>query len=655
MALGGVGNFRQWEDPNDPRRGTPRGQRSFSSKEERDAYLAQKRRAEELAEVRAVADQIAAEEMANTTPRDAQRYTRPVQSRVDEYRGRLGRGNQVVGRQEITSKLIPSGEGSRRITQKQQVQSQDDRILRQKFLTATPEKIVETNPNLSRESAVRIQQYLNALPELNVQQAAYIVKQEGIIDTRGRRAGSPTKQTGITPAVAEKITKLGDMGKDPAGPALIKAAIEGTYDVTENVSSQAETLNPYIRAAQEPNRANPENKPDFRELHNEKDIGELIDLGIKPKKSAELLGAYVVPALMAPAGEYYDVRTKQTTPLAPSGSEERKIQLDNARKGLGKVQPAMYKRGNSLRINPTAVTLELIDPTIKVPVDIASRYNAVFQEFNPDTGRLETTGQTLGQAINTIARDYQPDKIDLNPSQVTARANQYTGRTEYFYGQTPVIPLGKPVNGVTEYRIGKSKIKPQGLTLINDLLAELTGKQLVVNSAITDPEMRSLQEKLMQFTKPGRQLVRGGPNETETGAALMDLLDQLQDSRHIERTLGMQLRGEGVSALANERAVSDAEFFRKDSVLTSQGQQIEGVGLDRTLNNLRTTALSYGAPDLTPPAVGATPEALNAPVAQPSASPKPPVRQANIPAGMRPTTSSTLDKFIQMFKRRRGL
>ncbi len=299
--------------------------------------------------------------------------------------------------------------------------------------------------------------------------------------------------------------------------------------------------------------------------------------------------------------------------------------------------------------------MELIDPTIKVPVEIASRYNAVFQELNPDTGRLETTGQTLGQAINTIARDYQADKIDLNPSQVTARANQYTGKTEYFYGKTPVIPISKPVNGMTQYRIGKSKIKPQGLALINDLLAELTGKQLVVNSAITDPEMRSLQEKLMQFTKPGRQLVRGGPNETETGAALMDLLDQLQDSRHIERTLGMQLRGEGVSALANERAVSEADFFRKDSVLTKQGQQIAGVGLDRTLNNLRTTALSYGAPDLTPPAVGATPEALNAPVAQPSASPNPPVRQANIPAGMRPTTSSTLDKFIQMFKRRRGL
>ena len=140
----------------------------------------------------------------------------------------------------------------------------------------------------------------------------------------------------------------------------------------------------------------------------------------------------------------------------------------------------------------------------------------------------------------------------------------------------------------------------------------------------------------------------------------MDLIDQLQEGRNIERTLGMQLRGDAVPALASDRMkhlqmTTEADFFRKDSVLTSQGQQIAGVGLDRTLNNLRTTALSYGAPDLTPPAVGATPEALNAPVAQPSASPKPPVRQANIPAGMRPTTSSTLDKFIQMFKGRRGL
>lgn len=655
MALGGVGNFRQWEDPNDPRRGTPRGQRSFSSKEERDAYLAQRRKAEELAEARAVADQIAAEEMANTTPRDAQRYTRPVQSRVDEYQGRLERGNQVVGRQEITSKLIPSGEGSRRITQKQQVQSQDDRILRQKFLTATPETIVETNPNLSRESAVRIQQYLNALPELNVQQAVYLVQNEGITDTRRRRAGSPVVQTGINRRVADKVSDLGDIGADPAGAALVRAAIGGDYDVTQAPSDQTGRINPYIKAAQE---VNPANTGDYQEIENKR-LNQLAAQGrgqkVKPKKSAELSGSFVVPALMAPVGEYYDNQTKQTTPLAPSGSEERKLQLDNARKGLGKVQPAMYKRGNSLRINPTAVSLELIDPTIKVPVDIANRYNAIFQELNPDTGRLETTGQTLGQAINTIARDYRADTKILPDSQVKASVNSYTGRVEYKFGDTKVLPVSKSVNGMTEYRIGTGKITTKGLNLINDILAELTGKQLVVNQGITDPEMRSLQEKLMQFTKPGRQLVRGGPNETETGAALMDLIDQLQEGRNIERTLGMQLRGDTVPALASDRMTAEADFFRKDSVLTKQGQQIEGVGLDRTLNNLRTTALSYGAPDLTPPAVGATPEALNAPIAQPSASPKPPVRQANIPAGMRPTTSSTLDKFIQMFKGRRGL
>ena len=649
MALGGVGNFRQWDDPNDPRRGTPRGQRSFSSKEERDAYLAQRRKAEELAEARAVADQIAAEEMANTTPRDAQRYTRPVQSEKFDYQGR-----------DITAKRIPSGEGSRRVVRKQQELSQDDRILRQKFLTATPEKIVETNPNISRESAVRIQQYLNALPELNVQQAVYLVQNEGITDTRRRRAGSPAVQTGINRRVADKVSALGDIGADPAGAALVRAAISGDYDVTQAPSDQTGRINPYIKAAQE---AKPANTGDYQEIENKR-LNQLAAQGrgqkVKPKKSAELSGSFVVPALMAPVGEYYDNQTKQTTPLAPSGSEERKIQLDNARRGLGKVQPAMYKRGNSLRINPTAVSLELIDPTIKVPVDIANRYNAIFQELNPDTGRLETTGQTLGQAINTIARDYRADTKILPDSQVKASVNSYTGRVEYKFGDTKVLPVSKSVNGMTEYRIGTNKIKIQGLNLINDLLAELTGKQLVVNQGITDPEMRSLQEKLMQFTKPGRQLVKGGPNETETGAALMDLIDQLQEGRNIERTLGMQLRGDAVPALASDRMkhlqmTTEADFFRKDSVLTSQGQQIAGVGLDRTLNNLRTTALSYGAPDLTPPAVGATPEALNAPVAQPSASPKPPVRQANIPAGMRPTTSSGLDKFIQMFKGRRGL
>ena len=446
----------------------------------------------------------------------------------------------------------------------------------------------------------RSQQLKSAMPELSGEGVNYLLDNQRVIQDPS------TRPEGV-------LARLGRSGE--IGP---ESGVATSYDDPEGK---------YLRADSEKFKEVPT-------VQMVQDYDQLAKIGVAPndklKQSRTAVGPYVVPALMAPAGEFYDLQTQTIEPLGSTPEETRRQKMMVA-EGTGVRQPSTYTVGQkgTRRFNPTAVRLELLDPSARLPIDIAEKYGLSY--FVPDrtSGRPQSQAQTLGEAINAIIRGNLAPVVSIPSSDLDVRAGKYENSpNKFFLNNERVIPLGRgQSDGETTVRIGTSRITNQGYTTINNLLEDITGMQLVTNFKLQDPILGDMQKRLMQVTKPAKQYQKGKPMVTITGNPLQDLLDQLQEGRDIDRILGSAERV-NFSPLATDRFPLERDAFR------------DKMGLKERMLQIVRDARAAGAPNLY------TPEAQNAPVnPSPDANinRKPSVSQANVPAGMRPTTNEYVD------------
>jgi len=446
----------------------------------------------------------------------------------------------------------------------------------------------------------RSQQLKSAMPELSGEGVNYLLDNQRVIQDPS------TRPEGV-------LARLGRSGE--IGP---ESGVATSYDDPEGK---------YLRADSEKFKEVPT-------VQMVQDYDQLAKIGVAPndklKQSRTAVGPYVVPALMAPAGEFYDLQTQTIEPLGSTPEETRRQKMMVA-EGTGVRQPSTYTVGQkgTRRFNPTAVRLELLDPSARLPIDIAEKYGLSY--FVPDrtSGRPQSQAQTLGEAINAIIRGNLAPVVSIPSSNLDVRAGKYENSpNKFFLNNERVIPLGRgQSDGETTVRIGTSRITNQGYTTINNLLEDITGMQLVTNFKLQDPILGDMQKRLMQVTKPAKQYQKGKPMVTITGNPLQDLLDQLQEGRDIDRILGSAERV-NFSPLATDRFPLERDAFR------------DKMGLKERMLQIVSNARAAGAPNLY------TPEAQNAPVnPSPDANinRKPSVSQANVPAGMRPTTNEYVE------------
>lgn len=446
----------------------------------------------------------------------------------------------------------------------------------------------------------RSQQLKSAMPELSGEGVNYLLDNQRVIQDPS------TRPEGV-------LAKLGRSGE--IGP---ESGVATSYDDPEGK---------YLRADSEKFKEVPT-------VQMVQDYDQLAKIGVAPndklKQSRTAVGPYVVPALMAPAGEFYDLQTQRIEPLGSTPEETRRQKMMVA-EGTGVRQPSTYTVGQkgTRRFNPTAVRLELLDPSARLPIDIAEKYGLSY--FVPDrtSGRPQSQAQTLGAAINAIIRGNLAPVVSIPSSNLDVRAGKYENSpNQFFLNDERVIPLGRgQSDGETTVRLGTSRITNQGYLTINNLLEDITGMQLVSNFKLQDPILGDMQKRLMQVTKPAKQYQKGKPMVTITGNPLQDLLDQLQEGRDIDRMLGSAERV-NFSPLATDRFPLERDAFR------------DKMGLKERMLQIVRDARAAGAPNLY------TPEAQNAPVnPSPDANinRKPSVSQANVPAGMRPTTNEYVD------------
>jgi hypothetical protein len=615
-GFGGIGRIRDIGDPYDKRRGNPRPQRWFSTKEELASFLANEelnRRA--AAEVAEIALQESIVEAASEDP-TAVRYRQPVETEVYERKGRLGR-------EEITRKILPTGVGRRRVQNIQEGSQAADRLQRDQFIELSPAEAsrVLGGRGAGNEFAERVQKYLIALPELDIQQAAYLVAQEqGRIDVPSDalarqsalqdakpKSSAPLMRERANPRItAEMLARLaasGEIGDDPVLTAINRAANEGVYkggvfegDVIP--ADQSAQLSQYVKQA-EKNAL----------LSKYKDQANA-SVGVKPKKSAEIINPYLIPALMAEATEEYG----------------------------NKRQPATYwdapKPFGQLRVDPRNVSLELLDPSAL----LSDRSMDTFSQLAYRNEEGELVKPTLGQAINAIKQEGRTPLIAIPDNQV--KKNQ---KIKDEYGRTRTVDLfkGNVVKrfgdvaeepGYGNYRVGNTSAYKDDMYLdINKLLEIETGKQLVTNQSAAlarDERMRGVQKSLLRR-------VMENPSDNPTS----DLIELLAEGRNIDRVMGSGDKNVGV--LATSRAAQEMAWYEQEGYRKTMDQYMERAAIEQgsstrpQIAEVKTSEYAYDNAPSAPSSTQVT-----------GAQARGDAIQANIPAGNRPTTQSVLSSDV---------
>ena len=466
-GLSGIGRIRDIGDPYDSRRGNPRPQRYFSSKEELEDFIAN----EELN--RRAAAEVAEQELL--TGADGVRKT----------------NDRVIAKQ--TGKIddvkqFAPGIGSSYIERKQATTNVESRVVRNAFLELNPVKASQVlsqsaGKEITPQFAGRVQQYLNALPELDVQGASYLAVQE-------------SAPGGISREALQRLAQSGEIGADPAVSAVAKAVNEGVIDETRPIESQASAVDPYMKAATDEKT---------RLIDKYKDMANA-SVGVKPKRAAEIINPYLVPALMAEATEEYQGKRQPST-----------------------YWDAPYPKGR-IAIDPRNVRLELLDPSALISDKTAADLSLAYR--NRETG--ESMRPTLGGAINTIMQENRTPLIAI-PDELV-KGGQFRGQRVSRFGDS-----GE--QGYGDYRVGNtSAYKDEMYSVINELLERETGMQLVTNQGIRDKKMAGLQKGLL-----ARASTDPKANPTT------ELINLLAEGRNIDRNLGSQNIGNGPNRDQNSR------------------------------------------------------------------------------------------------------
>ena len=569
-GLSGIGRIRDIGDPYDSRRGNPRPQRYFSSKEELEDFIANeeinRRAAAEVAELSAL--QEAARVSGSEDPTGV-RYYQPIKKSQD-------------------TKYFPTGAGRKRVDNLQQDTRVSNRAQRIQFLELNPTDASQVlsqsaGREVPPEFAKRVQQYLTALPELDVRGAAYLATQE-------------SAPGGISREALQRLAQSGEIGADPAMSAVNQAVEAGVIDETRPITSQARAVDPYMKAATDEKTRLVDK---YKEMAN-------ASVGVKPKRAAETINPYLVPALMAEATEEYQ----------------------------GKRQPATYwdapyPKGR-IAIDPRNVRLELLDPSALISDKTAADLSLAYR--NRETG--ETMRPTLGGAINTIMQENRTPLIAI-PDELV-QGGQFRGQRVSRFGDS-----GE--QGYGDYRVGNtSAYKDEMYSVINELLERETGMQLVTNQGIRDKKMAGLQKGLL-----ARASTDPKANPTT------ELINLLAEGRNIDRNLGSQ--DSGLSILATDRGIKEKDFYLNQGYQEVMQRYRNEAAIAQGSSNqplpaeVKTSSYAY---DNAPQAPSTTAPSTNNAVQS--------VNQANIPAGSRPTTEKApafqraID-FLSRYRRGKGI
>jgi len=481
-GFGGIGRIRGIGDPYDPRRGNPRPQRYFSSKEELQDFLAneelKKRAAVEIAEQEIAAE---AARLAATEDPTAVRYYSPV-TKYDD------------------TTYLPTGAGTKRIENIERGERIEGRAIRQAFLDLDPisaQQVLSQSAGteITPEFTNRVRQYLTALPELDVRGASYLALQE-------------SNPQGMSAEALKRLGESGEIGKDPVAAAVARAGNEGVLDDTKPLSDQVRAVDPYIQATEDDKT---------RLVNKYKGVAREALTGVKAKGSANPINPYLVPVLMAKATEEYTDR----------------------KTGATRMQPATYAVSKNWRaFDPSGVSLELLDPSALISDESAEKFSLAYR--NKDTGEKERP--TLGGAINSLMQENRTPLIAIKDEDVVN--GKYQGLEVTKFGETGEKGYGnyrvgntsaykdklyRDINELLERETGMQLVTNQGIK--DKRLGELQDF-LLSKSAVE--ETKNPTTGIMNMLSEGRNIDRkmGSADTnasilaTDRGAADLDLYNK---------------------------------------------------------------------------------------------------------------------------------
>ena len=645
-----IGGFRQWEDPNDPRRN-----RGPAPQEQNVPGLPAVRRL-----------------MSGTT---GSGYGVDIQNREQEVQDELKRikVREAVGniRSENPFQDLVLGDDAEKVFSK---------------LLGKP-----VSPTVAR----RAKEYIGALPELNPEQAVYLATQDienlgerrQSVPNTGRNKLSPEqierrkllrekipqepRGTQLDKRVTDKIAQMGEIRRDPVNKLLVSLASAGVINPEQRAESQvrANTKENIARETVERLRADEMRQLSVsdQELENALSrIGRKLSSGRRNPLQKETKGGvdlekFLVPALLGEVGEEYK----------------------------GKRQPKTYQSApGQRRFDARGINLGLLDPTALMPVDLGYLRTELESSYaNPDaTGNIPAIDRASAEITDFDNRRYTAGVRDIDDPSAQPRNRQmtlgeavedilYRNRTPLAEipvaelvrdpknkrqilhvrqdGSTvPVFPLQKEEEirrrGSGTFRIGENRqIKSEGFIEFGNLIEALTGQRLIPNEPLSryDNQLAEITDRTLDASISGKR----------TKSATYDIMQALASGARLPAQIN-----ESSALVAN---APELAFYNQ---IDTEGR---GLGVEASLDELRKQAAAADDMASNIPQAGASNSTkvsmVNAPESPPvNYSPEiagqiPEAARGNIESGMEMPAGSprrkAAEEFLRSFmNRRRG-
>ena len=614
-----IGGFRQWEDPNDPRRN-----RGPAPQEQNVPGLPAVRRL-----------------MSGTT---GSGYGVDIQNREQEVQDELKRikVREAVGniRSENPFQDLIRGDDAERVFSE---------------LLGKP-----VSPTVAR----RAKDFIGALPELTPEQAVYLANED--IQGRGNRRGAQ-----LDKRVTDKIAQMGEIRRDPVNKLLVSLASAGVIDPEQRAESQvrANTKENIARETVERLRADEMRQlsASDQELENALSrIGRKLSSGRRNPLQKETKGGvdlekFLVPALLGEAGEEYKGKRQPKTYQSAPGQRR----FDARGINLGLLDPTAlmpvdlgYLRTEleSSYANPDATgNIPAIDRASAEITDFDNRrYTAGVRDIDDPSAQPRNRQMTLGEAVEDIL--YR-NRTPLAEIPVAELVRDPKNKRQILHvrqdGSTvPVFPLQKEEEirkrGSGTFRIGENRqIKSEGFIEFGNLIEALTGKRLIPNEPLSryDDQLAEITDRTLDASIGGKR----------TRSATYDIMQALAS--------GARLPAQVTEASALVANAPELAFYNQ---IDTEGR---GLGVEASLDELRKQAAAADDMASNIPQAGASNSTkvsmVNAPESPPvNYSPEiagqiPEAARGNIESGMEMPAGSprrkAAEEFLRSFmNRRRG-
>jgi len=614
-----IGGFRQWEDPNDPRR-----TRGPAPQEQNVPGLPAVRRL-----------------MSGTT---GSGYGIDIQNREQEIQDELKRIKVREAVENIRSEnpfqdLIRGDDAERVFSE----------------LLGKP-----VSPTVAR----RAKDFIGALPELTPEQAVYLANED--IQGRGNRRGAQ-----LDKRVTDKIAQMGEIRRDPVNKLLVSLASAGVIDPEQRAESQvrANTKENIARETVERLRADEMRQlsASDQELENALSrIGRKLSSGRRNPLQKETKGGvdlekFLVPALLGEVGEEYKGKRQPKTYQSAPGQRR----FDARGINLGLLDPTAlmpvdlgYLRTEleSSYANPDATgNIPAIDRASAEITDFDNRrYTAGVRDIDDPSAQPRNRQMTLGEAVEDIL--YR-NRTPLAEIPVAELIRDPQNKRQILHvrqdGSTvPVFPLQKEEEirrrGSGTFRIGENRqIKSEGFIEFGNLIEALTGQRLIPNEPLSryDNQLAEITDRTLDASIGGKR----------TRSATYDIMQAL--------AAGARLPAQVTEASALVANAPELAFYNQ---IDERGR---GLGVEASLDELRKQAAAADDMASNIPQAGASNSTkvsmVNAPESPPvNYSPEiagqiPEAARGNIESGMEMPAGSprrkAAEEFLRSFmNRRRG-